>query len=343
MVWALSVNHFPAFHFNLFFQNRIFISNANSTNTNNKYKISELIRASWLSVFLFVSVFSHAQSSFNSFLKPSDTLNKPRITCVYVGESIALGATLIGLNQIWYKDYPQTNFHFINDNKQWLQMDKLGHMYSTYHLGRVGSEMLQWSGASKKEQLIYGSTLGLGFLTVIEVFDGFSKEWGASSGDIIANVSGTALHVSQELLWNEQRITPKFSFHQTKFASQRPETLGASLNEQILKDYNGQTYWLSFNIQSFTKDSFTPKWLNLAFGYGGEGMLYGKNAEAIQNSVFQDPYRQFYLSFDVDLTKIETKSHFLKSLFSVFNTLKIPAPTLQYDDFNGVKAHFIYF
>ena len=296
-----------------------------------------------LSIFLFVTVFSQAQSSVSLFLKPSDTLHKPRRTGVYIGESIALGATLVGLNQIWYKDYPQTNFHFINDNKQWLQMDKLGHLYSTYHLGRVGAEMLQWSGASKKEQLIYGSTLGLGFLTVVEVFDGFSQEWGASSGDIIANVSGTALYVSQELLWKEQRITPKFSFHQTKFASQRPETLGASLNEQILKDYNGQTYWLSFNIQSFTKDSFTPKWLNLAFGYGGEGMLYGKDAETIQNSVFQDPYRQFYLSFDIDLTKIETKSHFLKSLFSVFNTLKIPAPTLQYDDFNGVKAHFIYF
>ncbi|OGS61759.1 MAG: DUF2279 domain-containing protein [Flavobacteria bacterium GWF1_32_7] len=301
------------------------------------------MRASWLSIFLFVSVFSQAQSDSINFLKPSDTLNKPRRTGVYVGESVALGVTLIGLNQLWYKDYPKSSFHFINDNNQWLQMDKLGHLYSTYHLGRLGAEMLHWSGASKKEQLIYGSTLGLGFLTVVEVFDGFSQEWGASSGDIIANVSGTALYVSQELLWNEQRITPKFSFHQTKFASQRPETLGTSLNEQILKDYNGQTYWLSFNIQSFTKDSFTPKWLNLAFGYGGEGMLYGKDAEAIQYSVFQNPYRQFYLSFDIDLTKIETKSHFLKSLFSVFNTLKIPAPTLQYDDFNGVKAHFIYF
>ena len=305
--------------------------------------ISTTIRASLLSIFLFVTVFSQAQSSVSLFLKPSDTLNKPRRTGVYVGESIALGATLVGLNQIWYKDYPQTNFHFINDNKQWLQMDKLGHLYSTYHLGRVGAEMLQWSGASKKEQLIYGSTLGLGFLTVVEVFDGFSQEWGASLGDIIANVSGTALYVSQELLWKEQRITPKFSFHQTKFASQRPETLGASLNEQILKDYNGQTYWLSFNIQSFTKDSFTPKWLNLAFGYSGEGMLYGNDAEAIENGIIQNPYRQFYLSLDVDLTKIETKSRFLKSLFSVFNTLKIPAPTLQYDDFNGVKAHFIYF
>lgn len=305
--------------------------------------ISTSISANLLYIFLFVSVFSQAQSDINTFLKPSDTLNKPRKTGVYIGESVALGAILIGLNQLWYKDYPQTSFHFINDNNQWLQMDKFGHMYSAYHLGRLGAEMLQWSGASKKEQLIYGSTLGLGFLTVVEVFDGFSQEWGASSGDIIANVSGTALYVSQELLWKEQRITPKFSFHQTKFASQRSESLGSSLNEQILKDYNGQTYWLSFNIHSFTKDKFVPKWLNLAIGCGGEGMLFGKDAEAIKNGVIQNPYRQFYLSLDVDLTKITTKSHFLKTIFSVFNTIKIPAPTLQYDYYNGLKAHFVYF
>lgn len=300
----------------------------------------------WIRRLFFALVFSNlgqAQSNINNFLKPSDSINVLRKKTVYVGESVVFGAALIGLNQLWYKDYPKSNFHFINDNNQWLQMDKVGHFYSTYHLGRVGVEMLAWSGASKKEQLIYGSTLGFGFLTIVEVFDGFSQEWGASSGDIIANATGTALYVSQELLWKEQRITPKFSFHQTQFASQRPETLGSSLNEQILKDYNGQTYWLSFNIQSFTKDNFVPKWLNLAIGYGGEGMLYGKKEEAIASGVIQNPYRQFYLSFDVDLTKISTKSNFLKTLFSVINTIKIPAPTLQYDDFNGVKAHFIYF
>ena len=224
-----------------------------------------------------------------------------------------------------------------------MQIDKVGHLYSSYHLGRAGAELLQWSGASQKEQLLYGASVGFAFLTVVEVFDGFSQEWGASTGDIIANATGTTLYVSQELLWKEQRITPKFSFHQTKFAKQRPETLGKSLNEQLLKDYNGQTYWLSFNIHSFTKDSLIPKWLNLAIGYGGENMLYGSRSEALQNGIFQQEYRQFYLSLDIDLTKIATKSHFMKTIFSVFNTIKIPAPTLQYNDYNGLKAHFIYF
>ncbi len=295
-----------------------------------------------MTIFL-VSFSSYSQTKINTFLTPSDTLNTSRKNSVYMGETVVLGTTLIGLNQLWYKDYPQSTFHFINDNKEWRQMDKAGHFFSTYHVGRFGSEMLKWSGASKKEQLLYGSTLGLGFLTAVEVFDGFSQEWGASWGDVVANTTGTLFYVSQELIWNEQRITPKFSFHQTSKANFRPETLGASFQEQILKDYNGQTYWLSFNLYSFTKVKFIPKWFNIAIGYGAENMFYGTNKEAQLNGLNQKSYRQFYLSLDVDLTKIETKSHFLKTLFSVFNTIKIPAPTLQYDDFNGVKGRVIYF
>lgn len=301
------------------------------------------IRAIFLAIVVFGNFSGYAQTKINTFLTPSDTLNNARKKLVYGAEATVLGVTLIGLNQLWYKEYPQSNFHFINDNNDWMQMDKAGHLFSTYHLGKFGAEMLHWSGATKKEKLVYGSTLGLGFLTTVEVFDGFSQEWGASWGDLIANTSGTLLYVSQELLWNEQRITPKFSFHTTRFANARPETLGASFNEQILKDYNGQTYWLSFNLQTFTKCKNIPKWLNLAIGYGAENMLYGNKQEASLERYTQNAYRQFYLSLDVDLTKIQTKSPFLKTLFAVFNTIKVPAPTLQYDAKNGLKAHVFYF
>lgn len=290
-------------------------------------------------------VFSvNAQSRFESFLTPSDTLNKKRQNTVIVTEAALASVTLLGLNQLWYADYPRSNFHFINDNNEWLQMDKVGHMYSAYHLGRFGAEMMNWSGADQKKQLIYGAGLGFAFLTAVEVLDGFSAEWGASSGDIIANATGTALYVSQELLWKEQRIVPKFSFHTTHYANLRPQTLGSSLNEQLLKDYNGQTYWLSVNLHSFAKQSKIPKWLNLAFGYGAEGMLTG-NLQKDNLDFAQNPerFRQIYLSFDVDLAKIETKSHFLKTIFSVFNTIKIPAPTLEYSANKGLKAHAFYF
>ena len=287
---------------------------------------------------------SHAQNRTEQFLIPSDSLNIKRKNAVFISEAGLGAVAFVGLNQLWYADYPRSKFHFINDNSEWLQMDKVGHFYSTYHLGRLGSEMLQWSGATKKQQLVYGASLGLAFLTVVEVFDGFSAEWGASPGDLLANASGTALYVSQELLWKEQRITPKFSVHATKYAALRPTVLGSNLPERIIKDYNGQTYWLSVNLYSFFKDSKIPKWLNVAVGYGADGMVNGNGENTTITSFGTiERTRQFYLSFDVDLTKIETKSHFLKTFFSLFNTLKIPAPTLEYTPRETFKGHVLYF
>lgn len=296
--------------------------------------------------FLFLIVFQSvfAQNSIENCLNPSDSLNKKRQNTVFISEAVLASGALIGLNQLWYADYPQSNFHFINDNSEWMQMDKVGHLFSSYQIGRFGAEALNWSGTSKKNQLIYGASLGFVFLTAVEVMDGFSEEWGASMGDVIANASGTALYVSQELIWKEQRIIPKFSYHKTQYSNYRPDVLGSTFPEQILKDYNGQTYWLSTNIYSFSKGSKIPRWINLAFGYGAEGMISGNYDN---NSPFLVPklerFRQFYLSLDVDLTKIDTKSHFLKTIFSVLNTVKIPAPTIEYSPQRGFKFYALYF
>jgi len=299
---------------------------------------------------LFIILFSvqytigFAQNKLQSFLKPSDTLHPKRLTGVIITETSMASGALIGLNQLWYADYAHSNLHSVNDNDEWLQMDKSGHMFSSYHLGAFGSNALKWSGCSKKNQLIYGSTIGLSFMTAVEVFDGYSAEWGFSWGDMAANTTGTALYVSQELLWNEQRIVPKFSFHTSQYSSLRPNVLGSNFTQQILKDYNGQTYWLSANINSFFKSSKFPNWMNIALGYGADGMITGKTENNPVFSSFETKRsRQFYVSFDADLTKIRTKSHFLKTFFIVFNSIKIPAPTLEINGSQGIKFHYLYF
>lgn len=297
-------------------------------------------------IFLLLVVFEigFCQNKAISFFEPADSLHLKRQNAVVISEAVLATGTLVGLNQVWYADYPKSDFHFINDNVEWLQMDKAGHVFSSYHLGRFGAEMLQWSGATKKNQLLYGAGLGFAFLTAVEVMDGYSDQWGASSGDILANATGTALFVSQELMWNEQRIIPKFSFHTSPYASYRPDVLGSSLSEQILKDYNGQTYWLSVNLHSFAKKSKIPKWINLAVGYGAEGMTTGSvDDKPFDGSYNPKRFRQLYLSLDLDLTKIRTKSPFLNTIFSVFNSVKIPAPTIEIVHLNEIKYHLIYF
>jgi hypothetical protein len=120
--------------------------------------------------------------------------------------------------------------------------------------------------------------------------------------------------------------------------------LGSSFSEQVLKDYNGQTYWLSANVHSFFKTSKIPTWLNIAVGYGAEGMITGN--EEFVNTIFlpeSERFRQFYLSFDADLTKIKTKSPLLKTVFEIINTIKIPAPTIEISSRGDFTFHHLYF
>ena len=286
---------------------------------------------------LFFIIFFLQVSAQNSFWKKSDSLNIKKRNTLVIAETSAYVISMVSLNQLWYANYPKSSFHTINDNGEWLQMDKMGHAMTSYYVGKLGMELMSWTGETENNKIIYGAGLGFAFLTTVEVFDGFSKEWGFSTGDIIANASGTTLLIGQELLWKEQRIQYKYSFHQTHFANQNPNLLGSNFIEQSLKDYNGQTYWLSANLWSFNKSSKMPKWLNLAIGYGAENMISGyPNNNDSRN-------RQFYLSFDVDLTKIKTKSKLLKSVFKAINFIKIPAPTLSYSKQNNFKFNYIYF
>jgi hypothetical protein len=94
-------------------------------------------------------------------------------------------------------------------------------------------------------------------------------------------------------------------------------------------------------------DTKFPKWLNLAFGYSAYGMIGGSyNAFLVQdnngNVLKLDRQRRYYLSLDIDLTRIKTKSKFLKGLFSALNILKIPAPTLQFSN-TGLRFYYLYY
>lgn len=277
------------------------------------------------------------------FFQRSDTLNKKRRTAVYITEAALASATLIGLNEAWYAQYERSGFHSLNDNSQWMQMDKFGHMFSSYYIGKMGMDALAWAGETKKNQLIYGATLGFAFLTTVEILDGFSEEWGFSTGDVMANALGTGLLIGQELLWDEQRLQMKFSFMTSEYANNDPDKLGSTPLQQVLKDYNGQTYWLSVNLWSFHKESKIPKWLNIAIGYGANGLPEGSYDNSTIPRQPIASYRQFFASIDVDLTKIKTDSDFLKTVFNIFNFVKIPAPSIEYRSNGDFKFHFLYF
>ena len=277
-----------------------------------------------------------------SCLLNSDTLNKCRLRYAIISESALYATSIIGLNQLWYKDYPRSNFHFFNDNAEWGLMDKAGHGFTSYQLGQLGYNVLKWSGVDETKSTIYGGGLGTMFLTSVEILDGFSSAWGFSTGDFIANTSGSLLFIGQQAIWTEQRISLKYSFRQSKYSELRPDQLGENFLQNLIKDYNGQTYWISCNIASFIKkENKFPKWLGFAVGYGVDGLTGARNNRIIDQYISRD--RQFYISLDVDLLKIPTKNPLLKTIFKSFGFLKFPAPTLEFKNMNTVKLHGLYF
>ncbi len=269
--------------------------------------------------------------------------NRKTITVASLG-GLYVGS-MSGLYTLWYKDYPQTKFHFINDNSEWLKMDKAGHVFSAYVEGKYGISMLKWAGYSDRKAAIYGPLYSLVYQTTIELFDGFSSGWGASGGDIFANCIGAGLVSGQALKWNEQRVTLKFSYSPTPFASTRPEIFGATPIQSIFKDYNGQTYWLCISPKLFAPKSKWPAWLDISLGYGVTGLYGGDDNIWLSkdpNPNFKDfsstPRRmQFYLSPDINLEKLKIKKKWLKTTVKILNTFKFPLPALNYTTGAGLK------
>ena len=44
------------------------------------------------------------------------------------GIASSAAVSLIGINHVWYKNYPKTSFHLFDDFKEWNGMDKVGHV-----------------------------------------------------------------------------------------------------------------------------------------------------------------------------------------------------------------------
>ncbi len=280
--------------------------------------------------------------------------------------SVALGGTLFALSTFWYNDYPQTSFHFFDDRREWLQMDKAGHMFTAYFLSDWSYYGARWTGMSRSSSIWAGMFSAFGIQGSLEVLDGFSSGWGFSWFDIGANLAGSALWGVQQASWDEQRIRMKVSGTYRRYpneivtgipggsntlAMRAKDLYGSGILQTFLKDYNAQTIWISVNIGSFLGESQRfPGWLNLAVGYGAENMFGGiENKWEAQGNKYEvsgelyPRYRQWYLSPDVDLSRIRVKSRPFRMVLGMLNVFKLPAPALEIRGRGGVRWRWLHY
>lgn len=271
--------------------------------------------------------------------------NPQKVRLVAATNVVGYSTAMISLYATWYKNYPQSSFHTFNDAAEWLQMDKIGHMYSAYAESRLSMELWRWTGIDRKKRIWIGGMSGAAYQTIIEVLDGFSREWGWSWSDFGANILGSSLLVSQELAWDEQRLQLKWSFHRKHYndpqLNDRSDNIfGTGIAERFLKDYNGQTYWLSTSPRSWFPDSRIPAWIQLSLGTGAEGLFGARENKSKAGSevTFYRPdikrTRQWYLAPDINLSKIKTRKKGVRMALNMLNVIKFPAPSLEYSGGN---------
>ena len=278
---------------------------------------------------------------------PADPgINQGRFIGVVVGTAAFYTVTLLLLRKQWYKK--KVPFHTFNDNREWLQMDKVGHVATAYCMSRGGYELMRWSGVDERASILTGGLLALLFQTTLEVYDGHAEGWGFSKGDMMANVAGTALFMGQQFGAGQQVVSLKYGFRKTIFPPYRPTLLGKTTGQQMLKDYNGQQYWLSVNLASaLPVGPDFPRWLNLDVGYSGSGMTGGHEnppmVDADGKPLVFKRFRQFFLSPDVDLSRINqpdpTQPLPWQRFVGTVQFFKIAAPSLEYNPINGLRFH----
>jgi hypothetical protein len=307
------------------------------------------------------------ESFMHRFLTPSDTFNRQRLTLVLGTETALYSGAVYALYQYWYKDFDTEPFHFFNDNAEWLQMDKAGHLYTAYFENNLATELYLWTGMEKKKAYWSGFATASLFQLTIELFDAYSAKWGFSPGDFAFNTLGAGLSTAQFLMWDEQRIRVKFSQRFPSYDGFDPivqarasSLYGSSGPERLIKDYNGLTTWLSVNPYPFLKqDTRWPRWLMVSAGYGAHGMFGGFDNYWCEDAAVSpedcspeslidyrndiERIRQYYLSFDIDLTAIETNSPFWNMMFEVLSIVKIPMPTLEYNSDGRLNFYPLYF
>jgi hypothetical protein len=273
----------------------------------------------------FISTYSFGQYSC---IENATNLSPKRLYSVNAGLGGAWVISAIGLQNIWYKNVEKSSFHTFNDCNNWVQMDKVGHAYTCNKLSEFSGELYKWSGINQRKAALLGTGIGLGYQTTLELFDAYSSAWGFSWCDMGANIIGAGIYLSQALTFKEQQFIMKFSYHPTQYAQLRPEVLGSNFQESLLKDYNGQTYWISFHPNFSSNSTFIPKWLCISFGYSIDEKLVGNSEQITFKDKTYQSKREFLCSIDIDFSRLPVKKPWLKVLVKQLNYLKIPFPAL---------------
>jgi|GEM_PF-251621 len=218
-------------------------------------------------------------------------------------------------------------FHTFND---WynadLNVDKLGHIWGAQMYTNVLYHMFRWTNMSEKSSMYWSSGLSFLFQLEMEITDGLYEAWGFSWWDMATNTVGAVLP-------NLQRTYPSLQVVQLKMSYRPSDAVRKGwIKHDYLRDYDGFTYWLAFDVHSMLPQSMKPwwpDWLNIAVGYGANRTMLGKGVYNSKDGVGQGE-QEWYVALDYDIRKLPGDTAFLRFLKENLNYFHWPSPAIRF-------------
>lgn len=274
---------------------------------------------------VFISI-GYAQSIVVSDSTQTSTDNEPSYTATAIG--FALATTTVHFARytpLW--DTYKTSF-FMKENSLYASnYDKALHLFG----GVVSSDMissgLRLQGYGKEKSVLLGASLSTLFYLFIEFEDAHISYLGFDAIDLTASVLGSGYPVLQHYVPFLNSFTPKFSYHSSGINTTMPN----QYSPQFLSDHEGQTYWVGMTVADLLPSSSRasyPRWLGAAAGFSMRNL--GHNTR-----------QEYYITIDIDLREIDTKSHFVNTILKTLNYIHFPMPGIKFAQ--GKPQFGIYF
>lgn len=259
----------------------------------------------------------------------NDKNDSMRIKWEYLGPLIGIAITVNASIYYIFKDAywnePRTKFHTFNDwNNADMNIDKIGHFYSGMLLSKASYKILKSTNVPEKQSILFSTLSSIFFQTQIEIHDAYYKKWGWSWWDFGGNILGAIYPHLQSYFKPLQTINLKWSYHKSP-------AYNKGWYEHWIKDYEGFTYYLTFDVNSIlpaSVDNLWPDWLNIALGYGVERVKLGKNIWNSSGRPLGD--REWYIAIDYSLLKLfNPESKILREILELLDNFHFPAPAVR--------------
>jgi len=262
--------------------------------------------------------------------KPSCPLTRSQLNAVRAG----VGSAFIGGNaylyhyfkQAWWSGTRAKHFFFRADwDQEFRDQDKFGHMFGGFHLARIGYAGLREACVSDKKAIFWSAAYAAAFQLQIEIFDGQFVKYGFSYADMIANTTGQALAVMQELHPSWRAIKPTFSYHKTLALTNTENGVITSELRPSL-DYSGQTYWFSADMNQLLPAGAKEYWPSFIRSSVGHSVTDWINPTT---GTPQRGQRKILLSLDFDPEKLPGDAPLWRTIKHTLSYYHFPAPALE--------------